>query len=181
MKKIIPLILGLVLVFQVSAFAEINKSISNDQINIHSQAIYKIEGATKSIWMNLSRHGISKSSQFLKDKKPIIKDTLFISFYYSEPKNVQHNISFSSKEPPYFVFSKNGTDVGQPFKFNEIDTDCIFIDVVDKTPILTADKASLVVKLKDGTKREIELPEDILNEWKYILSCNLQEEYKKGT
>lgn len=181
MKRITFLILCLSFLFQALAFAEIGKSISANQIQLQSESRYKVNETNKSLWMLFHRSGYSNSNNFLKDKKPNTTEFLFISLYKDESlKDVKTDIAFSTKSPPHFVLSKNGIDIGQPFKITEIGTDTINFSIDNKDLLINADKVSFVVTLKNGTTQELELPSEILKDWKYIITSDLKDEYKKG-
>lgn len=182
MKKIFPLLLCLLVLFQTTVFAEIGKTISENDIILESQFRYKIEGTDKSIWMYFNRIGYF--SRILGSIKTQTSQTLLISTYLDDkamsPKEIKTDISFSTKNPPHFIFYNNGIDAGQPFKITEFGTDHITFSIADKKALLDANKAFFIVTLRDGTAQRIEIPDDTLKDWKYILTADLWEEYKKG-
>jgi hypothetical protein len=179
MKKIIIPILCLLFLFQASAFAEIEKSLSDNHVHFQNESRYKINETNKSLWMLLSRDG------FWGKSKLRINPDLYIGFYKDKSSksmntDAKTDIAFSTKTPPYFVLSNNESAMEQIFKISEIGTDYVRFSINNKDLLVKADKASIVLTLKDGSIQKIDIPDDVLKDWKFILSCNLWDEYKKG-
>jgi hypothetical protein len=179
MKKIIISILGLLFLFQASAFAKVEKSLSHNLVHFKNESRYKINETNDSLWMLLSRDGY-----FGKSKLRINPD-LYIGLYKdASPKgtntDAKTDIVFSTKTPPYFLLSNKKSGTEQIFTLSEIATDHVRFSINNKDLLVKVDKVSIVLTLKDGSIQKIDIPDDVLNDWKYILNCNLLDEYKKG-
>lgn len=176
MKKMLFLFLSLIFLFQATALAEVNKSISEHHFDIQSVYRYSIDNTE--IWITLSKNGFSSNS--FRNKKLQISQELHIKAYNNESATgAKTDITFSTKTPPYFVISTQESNLKQSFKISSLGTTYVHFEI-DKNPLVNADRVSFVLPLKDGSTQKIDIPEDILKEWKYILSCDLWDEYKKG-
>jgi hypothetical protein len=191
MKKIIMSILCLLFLFQASAFAKVEKSLSHNVVHFQNESRYKINGTNKSLWILLSRDGYFGKSKLL------INPDLYVGFYKDEsPKGgnagaktevrigvkteVKADLGFWTKTPPHFVLSNKESGTKQIFVISEISTDHAKFSINNKDLLIKADKVSIVLTLNDGSIQKIDIPDDVLKDWKFILSCNLLDEYKKG-
>lgn len=181
MKKVITLVLCLLFLLQASAFAEVKKSISATQIYINSEYRLKIDGTNNFMWLLYSRMEYSATNNYLKDRTPFKTEQLNFSLFRDESaKAANSDITFSSKQPPYLVLFRNGIKIGQAFNITEIGTTELTFLITNKEMLANADNITFVITRKDGTIQEIDIPDDVVKEWKFIATCNLREEYKKG-
>ncbi len=181
MKKTLTLLLCVLILLQVPAFAEIEKSISNDHISIISKYRLKIDKTNRHMWLSYYRSESSASENYLKDRKPIHQEYLTFDLSKKESASDDNSeITFSSKKPPSLVLFENGNNLGQIFNITEIGTSYLGFSIANKEALASADKATLVVPRIDGTSLEIVIPDDVLKDWIFIATCNLKEEYEKG-
>jgi len=175
MKKIIISILCLLFLFQASAFANVEKSLSHNLAHFQNESRYKINETNKSLWMVLSR------DDYFGKNKLRINPSLYIGFYKDEPSkgvntDAKIDIAFSAKTPPYFVLSNKESGI---FTLTKIATDYVSFSINNQDLLVKADKVSIFLTLQDGSIQKIDIPEDVLKDWKYILTCNLLDKYKK--
>ena len=181
MKKILPLLLCLLVMLQVPVSAEVKKSISEYIIHLANESRYEVANTDKSFWLSFNKEGFSPNS--FKNKNLQITQQILIGLYKNEAiKLPKTDIIFSSKTPPYFTLLSNGQTIKQPFRITELGTDIVIFSIDDKagTLLSNATKAAFVVTLQDGTTQAIDIPDNVLKEWKYIIDCDLWQEYKKG-
>jgi hypothetical protein len=180
MKKIITLILCLLFLLQATAFAEIQKTVNHnglDSIDMRSDYVFPIEENNKSIWISISRSGYFDKANTIPEEHVTYYTTINLAHSYKTP------MSFMSGKIPFFTVVNDGIDTELVFKkiFTISNDSAIFnMNSKELKQILSADKIYTAIALKDGTTQKIEIPDDVLKEWKYIITCNLLDEYKKG-
>lgn len=179
MKKVFVLLLSLLFLTSATTYAEIDKLISANYVRLQNESRYKINGTDKSLWILFSRDGTSNNS-FKSSKLQTNQELFMATFKDGSSTNVKTDMVFSTKTPPKFVFANSNSDKNPPFEITGFGTDSISLSIINKASLITTDKLSLILTLKDGTTETIEIPDDVLKDWKYILTCNLVEEYKKG-
>lgn len=178
MKKIIVSLICLLFLFQASALAKVEKYLSHNVIHFQNESRFKINETNNSMWMVLNRE------EYLGKDKLRINPEFFVGFYKDEtPKgmntDVKADLTLWIKKPPYFVLSNTKYGVEKIFTISDIGIDHARFSINNKDQLVKADKVSIVLTLKDGNTQKIDIPDDVLKEWKYILTCDLLDEYKK--
>ncbi|VBB05611.1 Hypothetical protein LUCI_0821 [Lucifera butyrica] len=182
MKKVIILLLFILALTNSFAFAEVNKTLSDNYIGLERTYEYTINGTNKHAYVTLSRQGFFDS--LLGITKTNTSHSLYLSLF--TPPNTNQSavtdITFSTKNLPCFVTYNGETQKTYPLKVKSISTNYVGFKVDNSTllPMVNAEKIGVVLTLKDGSTQKIEIPEDVLKDWKFIVTCNLLDEYKKG-
>lgn len=178
MKKIIMSLICLLFLFQASALAKVEKYLSHNVIHFQNESRFKINETNNSMWMVLNRE------EYLGKDKLRINPEFFVGFYKDEtPKDVNSDVKADlalwTKKPPYFILSNTKSGMEKIFTISDIGIDHARFSINNKDQLVKADKVSIVLTLKDGYTQKIDIPDDVLKEWKYILTCDLLDEYKK--
>jgi hypothetical protein len=179
MKKIIMSLICLLFLFQTSALAKVEKHLSHNVIHFQSESRFKINETNNSLWLVLNRE------EYLGKDKLRINPEFYIGFYRDEtPKStntdVKADLAFWTKTPPDFVLSNTKSGMKQIFTISDVGIDHARFSINNKEQLVKADKVSIVLALKDGSTQKVDIPDDVLKDWKYILTCDLLDEYKKG-
>lgn len=181
MRKIIILLLCLLILSTSTSFAEVKKYSSKDYFKIERTADLTISGSNKHLYVILGRS--LASSKLMMLSKSESNYSLFLSLFAPDQKSPPvANSTFTSKDIPYFLVTDKGIEKTITFKASELGSDYLNFKVNSALlqPLVDAEKVSIVISLKNGITEKINIPNDVLEDWKYILTCNLQEESKKG-
>lgn len=182
MKKIAVFVALILTLATGTAFAEINKTISGDDISLGNTWRQDIKETNQQIFVTLSRNGYTKTLFGM-----VRIDTyhyLYISVVSMGQKaDNPQNIRFDSKSNPVFVLV---TDKGESTYYfhpaTSISTESVSYnpDNASLLPLVQAQRVFLDLPQKDGKRYRTEIPPDILKEWRDILTCDLKKELKKG-
>lgn len=178
MKKIIILVICILSLVSGTALANIDKTITNNNcINFSNQYQYQINN-TKTMNISLSRYGFFDN--MLGIMKTVTLHDLTLCLMSTSLNNSPE--AFTSKEVPFFIIFNKEVESKLTFKTKSISNNIISYEVDNKKlrPLITAERVNLVVPLKNGPTQTIEIPEEILKEWRFIITCNLLDEYRKG-
>ncbi|MDU2064368.1 MAG: hypothetical protein E6713_05950 [Sporomusaceae bacterium] len=172
MKKILFLTFCFLFLLQVSAFAEIDKTITNtNYISISSQYAYSLADEKKTIWLTLTRSSYSTNSYTDNSLQ------ISLAHHYKFP------MAFAPNKRPYLILSTNDADkllMLKDFRSLSYTSDTFGIDAEQVKQILSASKIFIAIDLADAPSLKIEVPSEILKEWNYLLTCDLRDEYNKG-
>lgn len=178
MKKIIILVICLLSLVSGTALANIDKKITENSINFENNSDYQLN-TTDKININLYRYGYFDSMFGIKRTETV--HILGLSLFPAPPY-MSTEATFTTKNIPFFLIFNKELETKLTFKISSISSNYISYEVDNKIlqKFVTADKVSLVLPLKNGSTQKIDISEETLKEWRFILTCNLWDEYKKG-
>ena len=179
MKKFIILVICLLTLVSGTALAKVDKSMSENGVNLMSNLEYQFNSTDK-ISITLNRYGYF--DRLLGMTKTETIHNLMLNLIPIAPPCISTEVTFTTKNVPYFLIFNKEVGTKQTFKISSISSNYISYEVDNKNlqKFVAADKATLVLPLKNGSTQMIEISEETLKEWRFIITCNLWDEYKKG-
>lgn len=177
--RIIIFVVCVMLSMQSLVFAEVFKSKGEDSLSLTSYVIYPIKELEEDVHINIGRIGYFKS--FLGVYRTDTNHNMMINIYPQKPNQAMQK-TFTTKATPYFTLINKGVSTDHKLHKSSIGMNYVSFDVENKDllPMVNAEAVNLIIPLNDGTVKTLAINQDTINEWKYILTCSMYDEYKKG-
>lgn len=180
MKKIFILLMLFILAMPMNGEAKIDKSTSKDHIQLtsgYSIILDKKDDKEYVFYVHFSRNitnfGWPVRSQYY--------NLGLSAFDYNI--GFDKTIVFSHKNTPKFEFLKNNSVkiIVIPKKKTFLSTSQISYSKINSfaDEIKDAEKITIIMPMSDGSTKRIELPEEIVAEWNYIMNANMHDEKKE--
>lgn len=185
MKRIILLVSCLMLIMQVSALAAVNRTWMGNYFRIESKSSYSYQAKDGNV-----PHDCALEVLVVHDfvfNRPDGGQNYYIRFEASKSlpyKNI--GLMFSRVDSPRFEILKNGRN--EVLVMSEVSNKIgekgdMVIDYLIKKDSLTAlneaKAVTLIMPTLDGGFEKFEIPEDILEEWQYVMTSDTKKEVKE--
>lgn len=183
-------LLALTILFLMSTqlcFAHITsyRSIFNNYLQI--QSTVELEVAETGQKFSLSVYHDATFPDKTRDPKGSVFETKFFQITFPELKkdapmqDEQEQIAFNEKQPPYFIIDNKKFEFSKIFLSGLVSENTIRSEFQKKTPPLFTESKNIAIVFTISKDKQINvaIPEEILTEWRYVLTMDMQEEHKK--
>lgn len=184
MKRIFLLAMVFMLVLQVTAFAKVDKSASDDSASLISmyETTYLMtkDNSPHECTIRATLARVYITDIFSNDDYSNIDFSAWALANGNEGKD--HGLRFSKKKPFMLETQKESTKKLIIFKkVSGIGNGAISYKLKknDLAPIYNADKVVLLVPTRDGETLKIEIPKETLNDWQYIMTADMRKVKKE--
>lgn len=188
MKRIFLLAMVFMLVLQVTAFAKVGKSATNDGAHINSEfEVIYLREKENTLYECMASIRVDRS--YLTDIFNDDRSYFAVTAWVPSNKNMGENngneengLIFSKKAPVTLEVYKNNKKSLVNFKkvYSVSNMSIMYkIKKSDLAPIYDADKVILLLPAKNSEMIEIEIPKEIIKEWQYILTVDMRKVKKE--